>query len=58
MKKLLGIVLMIIGFALVVCLKMGPAQETEFLFSYGEWPLIAVALVVLVSGIVIYNKNK
>lgn len=58
MKKLLGIILMIIGFALVVCLKMGPARETEFLFSYGEWPLIAAALVVLVSGIVIYNKNK
>jgi uncharacterized integral membrane protein len=58
MKKLLGIILILIGFALVVILKMGPAKETGFLFDYGEWPLIAAALVVLISGLVLYNKNK
>lgn len=58
MKKLLGILLILIGFALVVIMKMGPAKETAFLFNYGIWPLIIGALVILVSGLALYNKNK
>lgn len=58
MKKLIGIILILIGFALVVIMKMGPAKETTFLFNYGIWPLIIGALVILVSGLLLYNKNK
>ncbi|WP_157859450.1 hypothetical protein [Chryseobacterium angstadtii] len=58
MKKTLGIILILIGFILVVILKMGPAKETNFLFLYGDWPLIGVALICLVPGLILYNKNR
>lgn len=49
---------MLIGFVWVCILKVGPATETSFLFTYGDWPLIVAALAFLIPGIIIYNKNK
>lgn len=58
MKKTSGILLILIGFLMVVILKIGPAQETKFLFIFGEWPLIGGAFALLIPGIIIYNKNR
>lgn len=58
MKKALGILLIIIGFALAFIMKVGPAKETKILFEYGIWPLIIAALIFSISGLILYNKNK
>ncbi|GAA4181161.1 MULTISPECIES: hypothetical protein [Sphingobacterium] len=58
MKKALGIMLILIGFALVVILKIGISKETAWMFEYGNWPLIILALALLVPGLILYNKNR
>lgn len=58
MKKAIGIILIIIGVVLAIILKMGPAKETSFLFTYGEWPLIIGALAIIIPGLIIYNNNR
>jgi len=58
MKKAIGIILIIIGVLLAFILKMGPAIETKFLFVFGVWPLIIGALIITISGLILYTKNK
>lgn len=58
MKKALGIILIVIGSLLALILKMGPAKETSFLFKLGDWPLIVLALLCLIPGLIIYKKNS
>ncbi|WP_165585237.1 hypothetical protein [Chryseobacterium soli] len=58
MKKAIGVILILIGVVLAIILKMGPAEETSFLFTYGEWPLIIGTLAILIPGLIIYNKNR
>ncbi|UIR54475.1 hypothetical protein LZQ00_09340 [Sphingobacterium sp. SRCM116780] len=58
MKKAIGVILILIGVLLAIILKMGPAKETKFLFTYGDWPLIIGALAILIPGLIIYNKNR
>ncbi|ULT25975.1 hypothetical protein KUH03_03080 [Sphingobacterium sp. E70] len=50
--------LILIGFALVVILKIGISKETAWMFEYGNWPLIILALALLVPGLILYNKNR
>lgn len=58
MKKAVGIFLILIGVSLVFILKVGPSKETNFLFTYGDWPLIVGGLICLIPGLIIYNKNR
>lgn len=58
MKKLTGIILILLGFALAFILKAGPAKETSWMYTYGDEPLIIAALVCLIPGLIIYNKNR
>ena len=58
MKKAIGILHILIGISLMFILKVGPAQETDFLFTYGDWPLIIVGLICLVPDLIIYSKNR
>jgi len=58
MKKIIGIILILIGFLIVAILKIGPSKETNFLFTYGNWPLIGSALALLIPGLIVYNKNR
>lgn len=58
MKKAIGIILILIGVTLVFIIKAGPAKETGFLFTYGDWPLMLAALACLIPGLIIYNKNR
>lgn len=57
MKKAIGIILIIIGFSLAVIMKIGPTKETGFLFEYGIWPLIIVAALCLIPGLILYRKR-
>ncbi|MCP1300557.1 hypothetical protein NK356_15390 [Chryseobacterium sp. S0630] len=58
MKKILGIILIIIGFCLVVVIKIGPSRETSWLFKYGELIPILLGAAILIPGLVLYNKNR
>ncbi|WP_165602287.1 hypothetical protein [Chryseobacterium artocarpi] len=58
MKKILGILLIIIGFCLVVVIKIGPSKETSWLFKYGELPPILAGAAILIPGMIMYNKNR
>ncbi|MDX8572050.1 hypothetical protein OZ666_10190 [Elizabethkingia sp. HX QKY] len=58
MKKILGIILIIIGFCITVVVKIGPSEETKWVFTYGDFPLIIIALAIIVPGLIIYNKNR
>ncbi len=58
MKKTLGIILIIIGFCLVVVIKIGPSKETSWLFRYGELSPLLIAAAMTIPGMIIYNKNK
>ncbi|WP_164464007.1 hypothetical protein [Chryseobacterium sp. G0186] len=58
MKKALGIILIIIGFCLVVVIKIGPSRETSWLFKYGEWVPMLIGAAILIPGWILYNKNR
>lgn len=58
MKKTLGIILIIVGFCLALVIKIGPSKETGWLFSFGIWPPLIVAIVCLIPGYILYNKNR
>lgn len=58
MKKTIGVILIIIGFGLAVMLKIGPAKETAWMYQFGEWPLIILAVVFLIPGLILYNKSR
>ncbi|WP_164976790.1 hypothetical protein [Chryseobacterium sp. CH21] len=58
MKKIVGIILIVIGFCLVVVIKIGPSRETSWLFKYGELPPILLGAVILIPGLILYNKNR
>jgi hypothetical protein len=57
-KKYLGIILILIGFAFVFVLKVGPAEETLWMFTYGDWPLLLLSLLCLIPGLVLYNRYR
>ncbi|WP_167510761.1 hypothetical protein [Chryseobacterium sediminis] len=58
MKKIVGIILIIIGFCLVVVVKIGPSRETSWLFKYGELVPMLMGAAILIPGLVMYNKNR
>lgn len=58
MKKALGITLIIIGFCLVVVIKIGPSRETSWLFKYGELAPMLAGAAILIPGWILYNKNR
>lgn len=58
MKKISGIILIILGFCITVVIKMGPSRETEWMFTYGIWLPIIIALALIIPGLIIYNKNR
>lgn len=58
MKKALGLILILIGFAIAFILKIGPSKETSWMFAYGNWPLIIIGAVCIIPGLIIYNKNR
>lgn len=58
LKKNLGIALILVGFALVFVLKIGPSNETLWMFTYGDWPLIVLSLLCLIPGLSLYNKYR
>ncbi|MHC6200979.1 hypothetical protein [Elizabethkingia miricola] len=58
MKKILGIILIIIGFCITVLVKIGPSEKTKWVFTYGDLPIIIIALAIIVPGLIIYNKNR
>ncbi|MBB6332833.1 peptidoglycan/LPS O-acetylase OafA/YrhL [Chryseobacterium sediminis] len=58
MKKIVGIILIIIGFCLVVVVKIGPSRETSWLFKYGELVPMLIGAAILIPGLVMYNKNR
>ncbi|MEG0928543.1 MULTISPECIES: hypothetical protein [Chryseobacterium] len=58
MKKTLGIILVIIGFCLVVVIKIGPSKETSWLFKYGELAPMLAGAAILIPGFIMYNKNR
>ncbi|MGG5210616.1 hypothetical protein ACQWU4_16950 [Chryseobacterium sp. MIQD13] len=58
MKKAMGVILIIIGSLLTFIMKLGPAKETVWLFTYGIWPLIIVAAILLITGLLLYNRNR
>ena len=51
MKKILGIILIIIGFCITVLVKIGPSEETKWVFTYGDLPPIIIALASYNSGV-------
>ncbi len=57
MKKTIGTILILIGFAFAVVLKIGPSKETGFLFEYGIWPLIIAAILCIIPGFILYRKR-
>ncbi|MCT3898385.1 hypothetical protein [Elizabethkingia anophelis] len=58
MKKISGIILIIIGFFITVLVKVGPSEETKWVFTYGDLPPIIIALAFIIPGLIIYNKNR
>ncbi|MBB6369668.1 hypothetical protein [Chryseobacterium shigense] len=58
MKKVIGIILIVIGACLAFIMKMGPAEETVWMFTYGIWPVIIAALILLITGLSLYNRNR
>jgi hypothetical protein len=58
MKKILGIVLILIGFCLTVVVKIGPSKETSWMFAYGDIPPLLIAVVTIIPGIILYNKYR
>lgn len=58
MKKIVGIILILIGFCLVVVIKIGPSRETSWLFKYGELAPMLTAAAILIPGLILYNKNR
>lgn len=58
MKKITGIILIIIGFCLVVVIKIGPSKETSWLFKYGELAPMLMGAAILIPGLIMYNKNR
>ncbi|WP_172625745.1 DUF6903 family protein [Chryseobacterium panacisoli] len=58
MKKITGIILIIIGFCLVVIIKIGPSKETSWLFKYGELAPMLMGVAILIPGLIMYNKNR
>ncbi|CAI9679547.1 MULTISPECIES: hypothetical protein [Elizabethkingia] len=58
MKKISGIILIIIGFCITVLVKVGPSEETKWVFIYGDLPPIIIALAFIIPGLIIYNKNR
>lgn len=58
MKKIAGIILILIGFCLVVVVKIGPSRETSWLFKYGELVPMLMGAAILIPGLVMYNKNR
>ncbi|UIR56694.1 hypothetical protein LZQ00_02495 [Sphingobacterium sp. SRCM116780] len=58
MKKTIGVFLILIGSCLAFIMKVGPAKETAWMFIYGIWPLILIAGILLITGLVLYNRNR
>ncbi|UWX61780.1 hypothetical protein N0B40_05735 [Chryseobacterium oranimense] len=58
MKKVIGILFILIGALLAFIIKLGPAGETSWMFTYGIWPLIIVAAILLITGLSLYNRNR
>ncbi|MCT3646428.1 hypothetical protein HZQ44_04610 [Elizabethkingia anophelis] len=58
MKKISGIILIIIGFCITVLVKVGPSEETKWVFTYGDLAPIIIALAFIIPGLMIYNKNR
>jgi len=58
MKKIAGIILILIGFCLVVVIKIGSSRETSWLFKYGELPPMLLGAAILIPGLILYNKNR
>lgn len=58
MQKIIGIVLILIGFVLVFIVKVGPEKETSLLFEYGIWPPLIGALLCLIPGLILYRSNN
>ncbi|WP_164975852.1 MULTISPECIES: hypothetical protein [unclassified Chryseobacterium] len=58
MKKIAGIIMIIIGFCLTVIVKIGPSKETSWLFRYGELVPLLVAIAIIIPGWIMYNKNR
>ncbi|MDQ1858532.1 MULTISPECIES: DUF6903 family protein [unclassified Chryseobacterium] len=58
MKKILGIILIMIAFCLVMVIKIGPSRETSWLFKYGELIPMLAGAAILIPGLVLYNKNR
>ncbi|CAM3942303.1 hypothetical protein OZ664_18220 [Elizabethkingia sp. HX WHF] len=56
--KILGIILIIIGFCITVVVKIGPSEETKWIFTYGDLLPMITALVLIVPGLIIYKKNR
>ncbi|MFP3833416.1 DUF6903 family protein [Chryseobacterium sp. SIMBA_028] len=58
MKKTLGVILIILGFCLVMVIKIGPSRETSWLFKYGELAPMLMGVAILIPGLILYNKNR
>lgn len=58
MKKVIGIILILTGCFLAFIMKLGPAKETAWMFTYGIWPMIIVAMAALITGMLLYNRNR
>lgn len=56
--KILGIILIIIGFCITVVVKIGPSEETKWIFTYGDLLPMITALVLIVPGLIIYKKKQ
>jgi hypothetical protein len=57
-KKIIGIILILIGFCLTVVVKIGPSKETSWLFRYGEVPPLLLAAALIIPGLVMYDRNR
>ena len=58
MKKTLSIIMIIVGFALTVVVKIGSSKETSWLFKYGELPPLLLAAAIIIPGWIMYNKSR
>lgn len=58
MKKTLSIIMIIIGFCLVVVIKIGPSKETSWLFAYGDLVPMIVAAAIIIPGWIMYKKSR
>lgn len=58
MKKTLSIIMIIIGFCLIVIIKIGPSKETSWLFTYGDLIPMVVAAVIIIPGWIMYKKSR